>query len=179
MVGIGTVLRDDPLLNTRLPEGGGRDPLRVVVDSRLRIDPSCRLLIQESAAQTLVATTSCADAAKIEAIRQAGTEVMIFGDNSGRVDLQQLWQELGRRNVQRLLLEGGATLGGEALREGLIDQMMIFIAPKLFGGESHFGIFAGRGCETLADAVALKDLRCEASGEDLWLTGELRECLPD
>ena len=179
MVGIETLQQDDPLLNTRLPEGGGRDPLRVVVDSRLRISPDCRLLRQDSAAGTLIATTEMADTGKIEILRQLGAEVQVFPASNGRVPLPDLWRELGRRDVQRLLLEGGSTLAGAALQAQLIDQLMIFIAPKLVGGQTDFGIFTGPGCEKLADAVRLTELRHEGSGEDVLLTGEIARCSPD
>lgn len=179
MVGSKTALHDDPLLNARLPEGNGRDPLRVVVDSRLRIDPACRMLQQQSSAGTLIATTARADADKIEMVRQAGAEVIVFPTENGRVHLAELWRELGRRDVQRLLLEGGATLAGAALKAQLIDQLMVFLAPKLIGGASEFGIFAGEGCRKLIDAVRLNDLRYEQSGEDILITGDVERCLPD
>ncbi len=178
MVGIETLLKDDPLLNTRLPEGGGRDPLRVVVDSRLRMPVDCRMLQQDSAARTLVATC-CQDEAQIAALEQAGAEVLVLPDDQGRVSLRHLWQELGRRDVQRLLLEGGAGLAGAALQAGLIDQLMVFVAPKLIGGRTEFGIFAGEGCLKLADAVRLKEIRYEPSGEDILITGDVESCLPD
>ena len=179
MVGIGTVLRDDPLLNTRLPEGGGRDALRVVIDSRLRIEPECRLLKQESAAGTLIATTQLADPDKIKLLHQVGAEVLIFADQGGQVSLPEVWQELGRRDVQRLLLEGGATLAEAALKAHLIDQLMVFLAPKLIGGSGGYGIFSGPGCDKLAEAIRLKDLRYEQSGEDVLITGDVEPCSPD
>jgi diaminohydroxyphosphoribosylaminopyrimidine deaminase/5-amino-6-(5-phosphoribosylamino)uracil reductase len=178
MVGIDTVLADDPLLNTRLPQGGGRDPLRVVVDSRLRLPVGSRLLQQNSDAKTLIATLSH-EQDKIARLQQTGVEVLIMPEQAGRVSLPDLWQELGRRNIQQLLLEGGATLAGAALQQGLIDRMMVFIAPKLIGGRADFGIFAGEGCEKLTDAVRLKDIHYEQSGEDILITGDVERCLPD
>jgi len=179
MVGIDTVIHDDPFLNTRLPSDGGRDPLRVVVDSRLRIDPTCRLLQQESAAGTLIATTNQADPDKIIKLQQNGAEVAIFPEQDGHVCLADLWQNLGGRDVQRLLLEGGATLAGAALQARLVDQVMVFLAPKLIGGSTNYGIFSGKGCETLAKAIRLKNLHYEQSGEDILITGDVEPCLPD
>lgn len=176
MVGIGTVLADDPLLNTRLPEAGSRDPLRVVVDSKLRMPIDAQMLTQESNATTLIAT-SVSDEKKITALQQAGAEVLICPSVDGQVCLKTLWQELGRRDVQRLLLEGGTTLAGVALKSGLIDQMMVFVAPKLIGGSSAYGIFAGEGCQGLANAVPLVDLRYEQIGEDILITGDVERCL--
>ncbi len=178
MVGIGTVLSDNPRLNTRLPDSGGRDPLRVVVDSQLQMPVDCALLQQKSTAETLIATT-LNNPDKSAALRQAGAEVLQLPVVDGQASLTALWQELGRRNVQRLLLEGGATLAGAALRAGLIDQLMVFIAPKLIGGTAEFGIFAGKGCQQLADAVRLTDMRYEQVEEDILMTGDVVQCLPD
>ncbi len=175
MVGIGTVLADDPLLNTRLPDADGRDPLRVVVDSQLRMPVSAHMLRQESTATTLIATT-VSDAKKITALQQAGAEVLVCPSVDGLVCLQTLWRELGKRDVQRLLLEGGSTLAGSALKSHLIDQLMIFVAPKLIGGASDSGIFAGEGCQKLTNAVPLADLRYEQVGEDILITGEVEQC---
>ncbi|MGA2152287.1 MAG: bifunctional diaminohydroxyphosphoribosylaminopyrimidine deaminase/5-amino-6-(5-phosphoribosylamino)uracil reductase RibD, partial [Geobacteraceae bacterium] len=131
MVGVGTVIADDPLLTSRIP--GGKDPLRVVVDSTLRIPLDARLLYLESAAGTVVATVND-DAAAVARIRERGAEVLICREKNGRVDLHDLLARLGAMTVQSLLLEGGSTLAGEALRLGLIDKVMLFFAPKLVGG---------------------------------------------
>ena len=178
IVGVGTVLNDDPLLNTRLPDGGGRDPLRVVVDSQLRISPGCRMLKQQSAAKTLIATIST-DQNKISALQYVGAEVVVLPVDSGKVSLLALWQELGRRNVQKLLLEGGAKLAEAALNAGLIDQLMLFIAPKLLGGSSVFGIFSGSGCVKMSAAIKLKNMCFQQVGEDLLITGDIAPCLLD
>ena len=178
MVGIETVLKDDPALTARLPETDGRDPLRVVVDSQLRIPLDCRMLRQISEAGTLVATVS-QDREKIEALQQAGAEVIVLPEESGRVKLPALWEELGRRQVQRLLLEGGPTLASAALNAGLIDQLMIFMAPKLVGGNTGNSLFSGDGCKHMADALALQDVRCTSVDGDLLITGDVPGCLPD
>jgi diaminohydroxyphosphoribosylaminopyrimidine deaminase/5-amino-6-(5-phosphoribosylamino)uracil reductase len=178
MVGIGTLLSDDPRLNTRLPDRVGCDPLRVVVDSQLQMPVDSAMLQQKSTAKTLIATV-VNKPRKSAALQQAGAEVLQLPASDGQVSLAALWQELGRRNVQRLLLEGGATLAGAALRAGLIDQLMVFIAPKLIGGATEFGIFSGKGCQQLADAVRLTDMRHEQVAEDILLTGDVVRCLPD
>lgn len=179
MVGIETVLHDDPLLTTRLPEGG-RDPLRVIVDSRLRMPDSAAMLHQASAAATLIATTAAAaDSAARRRLETAGAELLVLPDLAGRVSLSELWKELGRRQVQTLLLEGGATLAAAALQSGLIDRMMVFVAPKLIGGTSDYGIFRGAGCARLVDAPALEDLRLQRFDDDILICGEVVRCLPD
>ena len=177
MVGVGTVMNDDPLLNTRLPDRSGHDPLRIVIDSQLRISPECRMLKQKSAAKTLIATIS-SDQKRILSLQAAGAEVIILPADSGKVSLPALWQELGQRNIQQLLLEGGSTLAASALSSGLIDQVMLFIAPKLLGGSSPFGIFSGSGCPSMAAAVSLEDVCYQQVGADLLITGDIVPCLP-
>lgn len=178
MVGVETVLHDDPLLTTRLPDGG-RDPLRVVVDSNLRMPETAAMLQQKSSARTLIATTSAADEDARQRLEAAGAEVLILPDDEGHVSLPELWRELGRRNVQTLLLEGGATLAGAALRADLIDQMMVFVASKLIGGSGDYGIFRGEGCSVLGDAVKLEDIRLERFDNDILICGEVVKCSPD
>jgi len=178
MVGINTVVNDDPLLNTRLPDEDGKDPLRVVVDSQLRMPANSKMLHMSSAAGTIVATVST-DQEKRKALEDQGAEVLVLKAREGRVDLAALWQELGRRNIQRLLLEGGATLATAALDAGLVDQLMIYVAPKILAGRSPNGIFSGAGKDKMAEALELSDLRYRQVGPDLLITGDLQSCLPD
>ena len=167
MVGVGTIIADDPLLTSRLP--GGKDPLRVVVDSTLRIPLGARLLHLESTAGTVVATVND-DAAAVARIRECGAEVLICREKNGRVDLHDLLARLGAMNVQSLLLEGGSTLAGEALRLGLIDKAMLFYAPKLVGGDGP-GLFAGEGVARMEDAIRLRNVTLTRFAEDILIQG--------
>jgi diaminohydroxyphosphoribosylaminopyrimidine deaminase/5-amino-6-(5-phosphoribosylamino)uracil reductase len=178
MVGVETVLADNPALTTRL-EQGGRDPLRVVVDSRLRTPLKSQMLSQVTAAKTLIATTPLASAAKIAALQDAGAEVLVCPALDSRVSLFDLWRELGRRDIQYLLLEGGRTLASVALHAGLINRLQVYIAPKLVGGAGLAGLFVGDGCSLMKDALLLEGLRVETVGEDLLLSAEVKSCLPD
>ncbi len=167
MVGVGTVIADDPLLTSRIP--GGKDPLRVVVDSTLRIPLDARLLHLESEAGTVVATLND-DAAAVAGIRERGAEVLICREKDGKVDLHDLLARLGAMNVQSVLLEGGSTLAGEALRLGLIDKAMLFYAPKLVGGDGP-GLFAGEGVARMEDAIRLRDVMLTRFAEDILIQG--------
>jgi len=167
MVGVGTVIADDPELTCRIP--GGKDPLRVLVDSTLRVPLNARLFHLKSGAKTLVAAIS-GNYAKIAGIRDLGADVLICREKDGRVDLHDLMFRLGAMNVQSLLLEGGSTLAGEALRLGLIDKALIFYAPKLLGGEGP-GLFAGSGVERMEDAIRLKKVTIARFGEDILIQG--------
>lgn len=167
MVGVGTVLKDDPQLTCRVP--GGKDPLRVVVDSTLRIPLHAALFTVHSRAKTVIATC-CSDQARIEAVQARGAEVLRCNESDGRVDLADLFRRLGESGVQSVLLEGGSHLAGEALRSGLIDKCMIFLAPKLVGG-TGMGLFAGKGVALMKDAIRLEEMTVRKVGADILVEG--------
>jgi diaminohydroxyphosphoribosylaminopyrimidine deaminase/5-amino-6-(5-phosphoribosylamino)uracil reductase len=167
MVGVGTVLKDDPQLTCRVP--GGKDPLRVVVDSTLRIPLHAALFGAHSAAGTLVATCS-RDADRIGALSSRGAEILNCKESEGRVDLADLFGQLGERGIQSILLEGGSHLAGAALRAGLIDHCMIFLAPKLVGG-AGLGLFSGDGVAMMGDAIRLEGMTVKRVGVDLLVEG--------
>jgi diaminohydroxyphosphoribosylaminopyrimidine deaminase / 5-amino-6-(5-phosphoribosylamino)uracil reductase len=177
MVGVGTVLADDPQLTCRI-KSKGRDPHRILVDSRLRTPPDARVLRLESVAGTYIATIE-QDPARFAEFSRLGAEVILCREKGGRVDLDDLMQKLGDLGIQSLLLEGGRELAGEALRLGLIDKFLFFYAPKLVGGADGYGLFAGRGVESMMDAQKLKDIRLHRFGEDFMVEGyPEKSCLP-
>lgn len=176
MVGIGTVLKDDPRLTTRLP--GGRDAQRIVVDSHLRTPPEAALLHLDSPATTLIAHLVDASQLPRQALAASGAELLPTAALDGRVDLRDMLEQLGRRGVQSILLEGGAQLNAAFLQAGLVDRMMVFVAPKVIGGSGGYGIFAGQGVSRLADAVELEEVRVSRFGDDVLIEGEVKRCLP-
>lgn len=165
MVGVGTLLADDPELTVRLVKG--RTPLRIVVDSELRTPVTARILASGGGGGVLLATVS-PDRARIAALTAAGAEVVVCVKSGDRVDLTDLLERLGARGIQSILLEGGETLAGEMLRQGLIDRFLFFVAPKLVGGEGK-GIFAGSGAGLMQDAVPLRIDRVSRIGADILL----------
>lgn len=167
MVGGRTVLADDPQLTARLP--GGKDPMRVVVDSSLRIPLHARLLHLHSSAPTLIATTS-GDEAKISRLEAAGAEVLRCAGFNGHVDLADLLRQLGERGVQSVLLEGGRELAGSALHRGLIDKFLLFYAPKIIGGDG-LDPFAGPGAERIDGALRLTRITTRRFGDDILVEG--------
>lgn len=177
MVGIGTVLRDNPKLTTRLP-GGGRDPERIVVDSRLRIPEDSAILHLNSSAKTLIATTEQAPADKIARLRAGGIDVLILPGKDGSVDLRALLVALGARGMQSILLEGGAVLNGAFWRAGLVNRVMMFVTPKIVGGDDGKGVFAGPGVLTMDGATVLHDVRVRRFGDDTLIEGEVGGCSP-
>ena len=173
LVGIGTVLADDPQLTARLPRGRSKDPIRVVLDSHLRIPLAARLLNLDSPAPTWIATTSASPKEKIQALAALGAEVLVMPEKGGRVALKPLLEELGRRRVQSLLVEGGAKVLGAFLDQRLVDKFYFFYAPKILGGMDAYPAVAGRGVARLAEAHQARDLSLRRLGPDLLICGYL------
>jgi diaminohydroxyphosphoribosylaminopyrimidine deaminase/5-amino-6-(5-phosphoribosylamino)uracil reductase len=175
LVGAGTVLADDPQLTVRLARRRGRDPIRVVVDSRLRIPPAARLLYLESPAPTWIATTPAAPPDKIQAMKALGADILVMPGEEDRVALGPLLQELGRRGVQSLLVEGGAEVLGAFLDQRLVDKFYFFYAPKILGGQKAYPAVAGRGVAKLSEAHQARDLSLRRLGPDLLVSGYLHK----
>lgn len=170
MVGIGTVLADDPRLNCRLP--GAAQPIRVVVDGWAQTPPTARMF-SEAGGPVWIATTEFAPPAKVAALKAAGAEVLTCrGDN--QVDLDDLMVQLGQREVASILLEGGATLGGAALHANVVDKLLFFVAPKIVGGGGHPAI-GGPGVATMDQAVPLSRMTCRPVGDDILIEAYLED----
>lgn len=165
LVGAGTVRADDPRLTTRLQGGGGRDPLRVVLDSRLRLPPESRVLRPRSEAATLVAHVGGRPPAR----PRRGVEYLRCRSSGGRVDLRDLLVRLGRRGVTTLLVEGGGEVAASLLAAGLVDRLLLFVAPRIAGGGLSW--MPGDGPERMADALAVRDLEVRRLGSDILLSG--------
>lgn len=168
LVGINTVLSDDPALTTRFE--GGRSPLRVVVDSALRIPHDARVL-QPGAGAALVATTSRANPDRVVGLRASGVHVEVLDQGPGGVDLGALMELLGSRDVVSVLVEGGAGVLGTAFDAGIVDKVVAMLAPRIIGGASAPGAVGGAGVSSLAASALLRDASVETAGPDLVVTG--------
>ena len=167
MVGAGTAFRDDPSLTVRDPGYRGRPPLRVVVDGR-GIVPESHEVFSGQGAPTLVATTEGAPGWRRDAWRAAGAEVLVLDDaGSALIPLEDLFRELGKRDVQRVLLEGGPTLAWEAVRSGLVDEVVLFFAPILVGGQDAPSVLMGGGIPTIAAPFRLDLDEVSRVGSDI------------
>lgn len=173
VVGSSTALADDPELTVRGPHAASaRRPLRVVVDSSGRVPSTLRLF--DSAADTLVATTDRAPRARIDRWTAAGAEVALLDrDAQGHVSLLSLVEELGKRDVQGLVFEGGPTLAWSAVREGLIDRIVWYLAPLLVGGSTAPTALAGAGFAPIGDALRLGPLTVETLDPDLKVVADV------
>ncbi|MDO5406193.1 MAG: bifunctional diaminohydroxyphosphoribosylaminopyrimidine deaminase/5-amino-6-(5-phosphoribosylamino)uracil reductase RibD [Eubacteriales bacterium] len=176
MVGIGTVLADDPLLSCRIP--GGRNPIRIVCDSHLRIPTESRLVKTAHEIPTILATCET-DSTRQMPYRQAGCQVLVVPETSTQqVDLTALMEALGRQNIDSVLLEGGSTLNWSALQSGIVQKVQTYLAPKLFGGKSAAGPVSGIGVDLPDNAYRLTIPTVTRLGEDILLESEVILCSP-
>lgn len=177
LVGIGTILRDDPLLTTRVR--AGRDPIRIILDSRLRISEKAKV-IETNPERTILATSEQASKERVEGFEKKGVRVLILDTIEGRINLTSLLHKLGEMEVMSLLVEGGSEINGSFLALGLVDKIFLFLSPKLLGGDQSPGIFGGRGMERLEDSVRFDQLRVKRIGEDFLFEGyPKRLCSPE
>ncbi|MDA8442153.1 MAG: bifunctional diaminohydroxyphosphoribosylaminopyrimidine deaminase/5-amino-6-(5-phosphoribosylamino)uracil reductase RibD [Peptococcaceae bacterium] len=167
LVGSGTVLADNPELTARIPNG--RNPIRLVVDSRLRIPLSAKLLSGAQTTPVIIATTHLAPQAKIAALQALGVQIMRY--ESAQVPLPQFFRDLGQIEITSILCEGGSTLAAALFTQALIDKVHFCIAPKIIGGDAAPGPIGGNGIAVLKDALQLHELDVQHHGSDLILTG--------
>lgn len=175
MVGIGTILTDDPLLTTRLDSNQGKDPDRIVVDTFAKIPLESKILNVNSQAKTIIATTEKADTGKLKALERKGAEIMVTPMKNRKVDLAYLTKALGAKGIDSILLEGGSSLNYSALDEGIVDKVIAFIAPKIVGGKKAKTPVGGEGKKYISDAFYLKDIAISRFNEDIMIEGYLKE----
>ncbi len=166
MVGVQTVILDDPSLTCRIP--GGRNPIRIICDSHLRIPMDSEIVRTANEVPTIVATIS-EDEGRKAALQEAGAEVLVTEAESGRVDLKDLMQKLGGKKIDGILLEGGGTLNQSALRSQIVDHLQIYLAPKIFGGDGRYTPVSGKGAITPDQAYFLENPQVRQIGRDLLL----------
>lgn len=171
MVGINTVIEDNPMLTARVDSG--KNPIRIVVDSSLRIDINANV-VQDKSAKTIIATTDKADKNKILKLQAQDVDVIVVDkDKNDKVDIEKLLDILGQQNICSILVEGGATLSGSFVAKKLVDKVYFFIAPKIVGGKEAKTSVAGTGILNLQEALALKDIQIEKLEEDILIIGRV------
>lgn len=170
MVGIGTVLADDPLLNCRIE--GERDPVRIICDSKLRIPLESKIVQTAHQLKTVIASVS-PDEAKINALQDLGCGVITTPSKDGRVDLRVLMKALGERKIDSVLLEGGAALNEAALESDIVNRLRCYIAMKLFGGADATTPIGGKGVSTPDEAFRIEGQHLEVIGNDICIEGEV------
>lgn len=170
MVGVGTVLADDPMLNCRLPEGNS--PIRIICDTNLRTPLEAQVIKTAKEIPTLIAT-ACEDEEKQRAYLENGCGLILVSKKEEQIDLRELMQKLGERKIDSVLLEGGASLNYSALQAGIVKKVQTYIAPKMFGGIGAKSPVGGIGVEEPGQAFRLRDGRIQMIGEDILIEWEV------
>ena len=168
MVGVNTVIKDNPELTCRIENGN--DPIRIIVDSTLKISMDSKVL-QNKDNKTIIVTTKRANINSMQELLKKNIQVIIIEEKNGQVDLSALIKKLGELGIDSILLEGGSTLNYSALEENIVDKVMVYIAPKIIGGESSKKSVGGRGIDKLKDAFKLKDITTNIVDEDILVEG--------
>lgn len=172
MVGVQTVLQDNPKLTCRLPEG--RNPIRIVCDSHLRIPEDSGLVQTAKEIPLIVATLEeSLDLPQADVLRDRGVDLIGTASQDGRIDLQDLMGQLGGRNIDSILLEGGGTLNESALRTGIVNRVQVYLAPKLFGGSGRYTPVRGEGVPDPGQAWLAEKPMITTLGEDVLLEYDL------
>ncbi len=172
LVGINTVLKDNPSLTARIP--GGRDPVRVIVDSKLKILANATVLTQRSSAKTIIATLASVPKNKIKKFRDAGAEVIVAKSVRGRVDLRDLMKKLGKMDIISVLIEGGAEINASALKSDIVDKVVLFIAPMIMAGKDALCSVGGTSPIKLSHALRLHNITTRFVGQDLMVEGYIK-----
>ncbi len=170
MIGIGTAKADDPMLNCRIENG--RDPVRIVCDTHLALSADSKL-VKSARDIPLMIVCCCKDESKHKAYLDAGCEIIVTEERNGHTDLPELMTELGRRGIDSVLVEGGATLNWAMLSEGLVNKVYTYIAPKLLGGIGSKTPIGGKGFPSPDEAVKLHTQAVRMIGEDILIESEV------
>jgi len=173
LVGAGTVQADDPQLTCRIR--GGRDPLRVIVDGRLSINPMAQVCTQDSSAKTLIVTADDSRLKKKRSeLEKKGVEVLSFPGESGRVLFLPLLQELGRRGLKHVMIEGGGQTAAAALTEGVVDKVLFFYGPKLLG-EEGLPMVGSLSVDRVAAGLKLHTIELHQLRDDVLVSGYIHK----
>jgi len=176
LVGVNTVLADDPGLTARRATGQNRtvaQPARVVLDARLRTPPRARLLRDAGGGPVVLVTLRGAPARRRERLEKAGALVLEVPGRNGRIDLRRALRELGRRCISSVLIEGGSEVLGCAIDTGIGDRLVLFVAGRLLGGRAALPVIGGRGAGRLSEAVRIADMTVHRLGGDFVVRGRL------
>ncbi|WP_160033357.1 bifunctional diaminohydroxyphosphoribosylaminopyrimidine deaminase/5-amino-6-(5-phosphoribosylamino)uracil reductase RibD [Paenibacillus sp. An7] len=168
MVGVGTVIADNPELTTRL-DVDGVNPVRIIIDSQLRT-PRDAKVVKDGLAPTILITTEGADKERADFFEKQGVQVIRSGTGS-RVDLLAALRKLSELEIGSILLEGGGTLNGAMLENQLVDRLVMFMAPKIVGGYKNLGSFYFEGVERMSEAITLRNLEVEMLDDNIRISG--------
>ncbi|MCP3942261.1 MAG: bifunctional diaminohydroxyphosphoribosylaminopyrimidine deaminase/5-amino-6-(5-phosphoribosylamino)uracil reductase RibD [Desulfobacteraceae bacterium] len=175
LIGSGTLHADNPSLTSRIVNTITKDPLRVILDSKLSIDEAAQVINQQSDAGTLLVVGPDAPSKKRKRLEKKGVGVLELPLKNGRLDLGQLMIKLGQMSIQSVLIEGGGKVAAAVLKEGIVNKVLFFLAPKFLGGSDGIPVFDGKGPEKICDAFQLKQMEIAMFDNDLLITGYLKD----
>lgn len=167
MVGVGTVIADNPMLNCRLENG--RNPVRIVCDTNLRTPLECNIVKTAGEIPTVIAT--CSDTEKISQFEKSGCRIMRVEKSGNHIDLNDLMNKIGAEKIDSILLEGGGELNYSALRAGIVNKVQAYIAPKIFGGKTAQTAVSGLGVESPDDSFRIERTAIKRIGDDFLIEG--------
>jgi diaminohydroxyphosphoribosylaminopyrimidine deaminase / 5-amino-6-(5-phosphoribosylamino)uracil reductase len=174
LVGVDTIIYDDPLLNTRRKGKKNKDPLKIITDTRARI-PLESKVFKHNPQLTILATTKLAEPEKLKEIERTGAQVLLCPVKNNKVDLFYLMKALGMMGIDSILIEGGSTLSFSMLTSGLVDKVISFISPKILGGKNAPTPVGGIGINNMEEAIQLKNWKIKKSGEDFLIEGYIEK----
>lgn len=172
MIGVGTVIADDPMLNCRLQNS--KNPIRIICDTHLRTPLDCKIIKTAREIKTIIATCNF-NAQKHIPFMDAGCETIIVSEENGNLNLEQLMVKLGRMNIDSVLIEGGPTLNWSALKSGIVKRIQTYIAPKILGGETAKSPVGGKGIASLKDAICLENITITKLGSDYLIESDVKK----
>ena len=173
LIGSGTLHGDDPSLTARIKGFKTNNPIRVILDTHLTIHETAKVLTQDSPDRTIIVTHPDSPEERKNRIRKLGATILEVPLKDKRLDLKELMIRLGRMSVLSLMIEGGGTVAGSALQAGIVNKVMLFMAPKLLGGNDGKPIFNVKGPEYIKDAIELKKMKLSHFADDIFVTGYL------
>ena len=154
MIGISTVLEDDPMLNVRYSTTGMKNPTRIIIDSKARIPLNSRIIDSSNKIQTIIAVTHNASSRKIKEIQKKGAQVLVYGN--GKVNLRNLFQQLEKMGLKKIIVEGGGEINWSVLKLGLVNELVVTISPVVIGGRDAKTLVEGKGFTNISDGIKMK-----------------------
>ena len=154
MIGISTVLGDDPMLNVRYSATGTKNPTRIIIDSKARIPLNSRIIESSNKIQTIIAVTHNASSRKIKEIQKNGAQVLVYGN--GKVNLRNLFQQLEKMGLKKIIVEGGGEINWSVLKLGLVNELVVTISPVVIGGRDAKTLVEGKGFTNISDGIKMK-----------------------
>ena len=174
LVGSGTLHADNPSLTSRIKGVQTKDPLRIVLDTHLSITENATLITQKSTAKTIIVTGPGVSREKKALLEKRGVQILEIPLKGNRLDLNELMIKLGQMSILSLLIEGGSRVAGSALKAGIVNKVLFFLAPKFLGGSDGTPVFNGKGALLIEDAFKLKDVIVTQFDDDILVKGYLK-----